>query len=124
MDKRIGRMQFGHQHCEGANRAQIGHRQCEELARWRRDVRRVAERRARRAWGECPKGKWLDAALELMGMLVVIALFGGLLWLYLMATPDQASAEAEMGRMQFGHQHCEGANPAQSGHQHCEGAAR
>ena len=57
---------------------------------------RVAERRARRAWGECPKGRWLDAALEVIGMAVAVALFGGLLWLYLMATPDQASAEADL----------------------------
>lgn len=84
-----------------------------ELAQWRRDVRRVAERRARRAWGECPHG-WLGNVAEWIAGLVVIALFGGLLWLYLMATPDQASAEADYWL---------GDESAQIGHQRC-GAAR
>ena len=95
----IGQTQFGHRHCEAANPAQEGHRHCG-----------VAERRARRAWGECPKGGWLDVALEMVGMLVAAALFGGLLWLYLMATPDQAGAEAEIGRSQIGHHHCRAAD--------------
>lgn len=105
--------QFGHRHSAGANpAAQEGHRHCgaAEIARWRRDLRRVAERRARRAWGGCPKGGWLYAALEMVGMLVAAALFGGLFWLYLMATPDQAGAEAEIGRSQIGHHHCRAAD--------------
>lgn len=68
-----------------------------ELAQWRRDVRRVAERRARRAWGECPKG-WIGNIIEWIAMLVAVALFGALFWLYLMATPDQSSAEADRAR--------------------------
>lgn len=108
----IGQTQFGHRHCGAANPAQEGHRHCgaAEIARWRRDLRRVAECRARRAWGECPKGGWLYAALEMVGMLVAAALFGGLFWLYLMATPDQAGAEAEIGRSQIGHHHCRAAD--------------
>lgn len=69
-----------------------------ELARRRRDVRRVAERHSRRAWGECPRGGWLGNAVEWIAMLVAVALFGALFWLYLMATPDQSSAEADRAR--------------------------
>ena len=47
----------------------------------------------------------LDDAVEWIAMLASAALFGGLFWLYLMATPDQAGAEAEIGRSQIGHHH-------------------
>ena len=93
-----------------------------ECWRWRRELRRIAERRASKAWGEGPKGDWLGILAEWLGMLIAVALFGGLTWLYLMATPDQVSAEADIGRSQIGHQRCRRANQAQIGHQRCRRA--
>ena len=98
-----------------------------QAARTRRmEARREARRRTPRPQGvgRTPKGRWLDAALEVIGMVVAVAIFGGLLWLYLVATPDQASAEADIGRSQIGHQHCRAANRAQIGHQHSRAANR
>ena len=94
-----------------------------ECWRWRRELRRIAERRASKAWGEGPKGDWLGILAEWLGMLIAVALFGGLTWLYLMATPDQVSAEADIGRSQIGHQRCRRANRG-IGHQRCGVANR
>ena len=64
-----------------------------ELAEWRRDMRRVAERRARQAWGG-----WLGNALELAACLALTALVGAMCWLFLAATPGQSGAEADIER--------------------------
>lgn len=52
-----------------------------ELQAWREDVARAARRRARRAWGECPKGGWLDVALEIAGLAALAALAALFVWL-------------------------------------------
>jgi len=69
-----------------------------ELAEWRRDMRRVAERRARQAWGGCPKGNRLGNALELAACLALTAFVGAMCWLFLAATPEQSGAEADIER--------------------------
>ncbi len=66
-----------------------------EIAQWRDDMRRVGESRARRAWGERPEGGWLGALAEWAAGLATLALIALLAWLYMVATPDQASAEAD-----------------------------
>ncbi len=60
---------------------ELENRQTRELQAWREDVARVAERRARRAWGECPKGGWLDVALEIAGLAALAALAALFVWL-------------------------------------------
>ncbi len=55
--------------------------QMRELKAWRRDVARVAERRARRAWGTDPKTDWRGNLLEIAGLVAILALAALFVWL-------------------------------------------
>lgn len=73
-----------------------------ELERWQAEIVRdmlieeydaeVRRRYRRRLWND---------AGELLGGIAVLALFTLLLWLYLLATPDQTSAECEALRAEM-----------------------
>lgn len=55
--------------------------QTRELKVWRRDVARVAERHARRAWGAEPKADWRDTVLEIGAIICFLAGIALFVWL-------------------------------------------